>query len=310
MRIDGIWKALLLGTIVVGAGACTKSDDETTDTDDTSDTNDTDVVPTEEDDCDDGDDNDEDGDVDCDDSDCASDADCAPEFFEPYAFGVEGAFAYFADSGQIGDATLDGSAIPPYVVVNLYEEDYFNGYDERYQCSVILTHDGGPFDIEVWDFTDAYKDSAGADQTIALTHAGFTMGTYTIDSDCTGEKAIDESVWGGDAIALVENWTWGVGIGAQRPDITDYMATNAPDTAGDYVGGGFSWDLIGDPPYWAPNLGIGFAMDSAGAIQVDGDGNGVLLTPDDILASEAGVPPTGYYRSVSFNLFYAEYLAP
>jgi len=260
-------------------------------------------------DCNNGADDDGDGAEDCDDSDCAGNSDCAPALLVPYYVGADGFFAYDADADQVMGATAAGTALPPSVTVIIASQEYFDSnFDPAYECTINLVYTGtDPIDLQTFDFTFDGTD---------YTHSGFIMpdGDFSVDSDCTADenKALDESVMG--SVDDIANSGWGVTVGNFDPDVEDLIVQSDPygdGTTGNFVGGGFFWDVIagqtslGLPDGVSPfDYGNGIAIDSSGnLLNVDGDvatsddltnGNLLILDATDVV-NPSGVPPTGFY---------------
>jgi hypothetical protein len=201
---------------------------------------DTDPGTTDED-CNNGVDDDGDGAEDCDDSDCASDGDCAPTLLVPYYVGGGGIFGVDADNDQVVAIDLGGTPVTPTVQITIASEEYFSSnFDTQYSCTIILAYNGtDPLPLETYDFT--YDGTA-------YKEAGFEMpdGEYDLTTDCTAEegKELDESVMG--SVEDIAATGWGATVGNFNPDIAAAIegSDGGDGTTMDFVGGGFYWDVI------------------------------------------------------------------
>jgi len=290
--------------LVAGLAGCGGSTEETDDTD-----------TVEAEDCDDNEDNDGDGDEDCEDSDCATDDDCAPDYFTPEAFLVNGDFVYNKEANEIRQIGYpDSTVVPPIITVTLATEEYFQTGDETQKCDVYLAYTGTtPITPTLWDFTETYANG-NAEATTRTVHSGFKLPDtdVTVNTTCTAEEGFDlDPEWG--TIEDVASWTWGVGVGTFRPDVQD--ALEGSDGFDKLVGGGMFWSAAADPNdvnapgYMAIGYAVGFQVDADGVVIADSQGNGTFIDPADIVTDD-GVPPTAYYRVFSAYGFDASYLIP
>lgn len=222
-------------------------------------------------------------------------AGCVPEppstsdAFEPYAFYVDGTFAWRADEATVDGWTLGADRVEPAVTVTVYDARFFDAGDPTWTCAVTLwwdTESRGPLDAAPWTDNDPI---AGVELPFAAVRT----------SDCPQWP----SAWGPDPGRTVAAWTWGLGVGpldglveASLSAAVDRDAAGAweAEWAPVVLGGGFRWSGADDDAgaaYLSNGYAFAVQVDDTLAAVLDDEGNTRNVPAADVLTA----PPTAAY---------------
>ncbi|MCB9792956.1 MAG: hypothetical protein H6741_09535 [Alphaproteobacteria bacterium] len=256
--------------------------------------------------CDDGVDGpDADGLIDCDDPDCDGDDVCV--FFEPAGFAIT-FYVGYNDGGMSGySGVSQGQAFSyasPLAVVELFEEEYFEAYDDRYSCAWvadIVETDTNSFGLDIWGGWD-YTLVGNAEYNTNLE----SNGTLCNDLD-------PESGWQETTPATVFEGLSGLGFGFGaisadlRSDIVAAVGQSTYDTdwAPSVFGGYTSLDGANATNY---HYCFGSQTDSSMAIQYDDASAAISMEiGEEGLVPPEGVEDLGPYYSMSCQAAYILY---
>jgi hypothetical protein len=179
-------------------------------------------------------------------------------FFEPYLMTV--AFETGLYDGELGSTFFQGTEVPPFVVVGLYEEDYLLAFDDRYRCEWVGTVDA----LSLHDL--------GLGDALWI---GWEVALSVFDTDCAD---LNPQIFGDDSgTQFLENLPLGLGLGPLSEDFENQLAAEITDWETDYAPYAFSGfvatedNATGELVGIEMNLALSFALDSDGEWRTQGD---------------------------------------